>query len=137
MAIVEMTKQSVIEAIERERLTCGSWADAPWHHDDDEPVSKDCSFCAVGAVVRRAMAATAPFWNVHQTAADVGFTDPLMIGLSAVYEGAVNDGGAGLEAALEEGRQAAIAHVRASFPETIHVDIGDAKPRRGMRVVQS
>lgn len=133
MAIVEMTKAQVIEALEKERLTSGDWGNEGGQ-DGDDPVGRGCSFCAVGAVVRRMVAKSSSFQAIYDRAEHLGW-GPLRQ-LSDVYEGAVNGSGRqDREDAIEEGRAAAIAHVRDHFPDTVQLNIGAVKPGRGMKVI--
>lgn len=132
MAKVEMTRTEVAEAIKRERLTAGTWARSGGQ-PGNEPVGAACSFCAVGAVVRAAMSAEAELRDVRDTADTLGNKNDYLCQLSEAFECAVADDD---RVNLEVGRRAAIAFVMSdAFPDTITIDIGNAKPRRGMRVV--
>lgn len=136
MAIVEMTKAEVIEAIRSERLTALEWVS----ERGDAPPSESCSFCAVGAVVRRAMADDAAATSVAHMAGRAAEWSIPMDALSDVFEDAVAadpDEIRNVPAAqLEAGRAAAIAFVEsAEFPDSIAIDLGTAAPRPGMNVV--
>lgn len=139
MTIVEMTKAQVIEALEKEpRLTAGTWAKP----EREARKIVACSYCAVGAVVRQALAGV-DIDPVIEVAEDCGSDGGVMQSLSDVYENAAW-GDTDFEyrerrrvefADMEAGRAAAIAHVRERFPGVVRIDIGNAEPRAGMRVL--
>jgi hypothetical protein len=147
MAIVEMTKAQVIDALKREKLTATEWVS----EFTGKPASEECCFCAVGAMVRAAMS-PAVSTDLIVSASRDRTRGTVLEELSNVYERAVGTGceDVGLDAvdidpsegdtfpeeALEAGRKAAIAYVESDFPDVVHVDIGSATPREGMRVVQ-
>jgi hypothetical protein len=148
MALVELTKKQVIEAIRKEpRLRYCRWvgvlrpsggtSSLLAERQDKPPPARKCTFCAVGAVVRAAMATTTPVTLIAEAAADGGGDDasPLSA-LSEAFEGACSETMLDVTAAdAEAGRKAAIDHVRKNFPARVRIDIGAAKPRRGMKVV--
>lgn len=124
MAIVEMTKAQVIAVLKRE----DNFVQGTFIAGDIEPAAK-CAVCAVGAVVRAALPRNASGTDVHVAIgqmSDAAYCEYLG-SLSAAFEHAEGD--------FEEIRKAAIAHVREHFPARVRIDIGNAKPRRGMRVV--
>jgi len=150
MAIVELTKKQIIEALKKEpRLRYGRWVGiigahggtlAPHSLEDVETLearSPRCTFCAVGAVVRSAMSRRASVVDVEGIACEIGNdSDSPMFMLSDRFEGAMPHALVDLSSKdAEDGRWAAIEYVREEFPPKIRIDIGRAKPRRGMKVV--
>jgi len=143
MTIVEMTKKQVIEALRAEKLTSGAFIRGRGHALGHVTKAKDCAVCAVGAVVRKALAATASERDVEDIIVTRAKLPTLLRKLSDVYEvavcgdvGGLAFGGHGFtKDKAEAGRAAAIAHVRKHFPARIRIDISNAKPRRGMKIV--
>lgn len=131
--IVEMTKKQILEVLRKEPLTHGTYAGWPVNVPGSAPAdTKGCSFCAVGQVVRAAMATKTPLFKVNEAACSRA-NSPLLIEMERVFErvpqplGNVLDDGAG--------REAAIDFVKKNFPARVRLNIGTAKPRRGMKVV--
>lgn len=137
MTIVEMTKKQVIDVLKREKLTHGRWGDGP---DRARARSKACSFCAVGQVVRAAMSASASLDDVAEIAGDIGWDGNVFQALSDAFEDRYGKDyieNPSLDPDGEKGRRRAIAYVKSRrFPEIVRIDIGEAKPRRGMKVVR-
>lgn len=137
MTTVEMTRAQVISAIKRERLTARQWVS----EDSDAPPTASCGFCAVGSVVRRAMAQSTPAGWIGNVAEHIGWDGSTMQELSSAFEACASiDNGVKAptvtDETLEAGRAAAIAYVESpAFPDYIEIDIGVARPGRGVRVV--
>ena len=136
--IIEMKKADVIKLLKAEkRLTRGMWIYG------NSNIPSRCSVCAVGAIVRRMLATTVSVEAVeglagHMAGYYIGY-DSRLRQLSEVYEAAAREA-AGVfhdwTAGTAEGMKAAIAHIRTNWPATIRFDIGDARPRRGMKIVE-
>ena len=133
---IEMKKADVIKLLKAEkRLTRGMWIYG------NSNIPSRCSVCAVGAIVRRMLATTVSVEAVeglagHMAGYYIGY-DSRLRRLSEVYEAAAREA-AGVfhdwTAGTAEGMKAAIAHIRTNWPATIRFDIGDARPRRGMKI---
>jgi hypothetical protein len=72
MTTVRITKQHVLDAIRKEPLLrSGSWVYLRQLPDDDEPVRVNdprCAVCAVGAVMRNVIDASAPYLRIDDAA---------------------------------------------------------------------
>lgn len=131
--IVEMTKKQILEVLRKEPLTHGVYAEWPINVSGSAPAdTKGCSFCAVGQIVRAAMAKNTPLFKVNEAAYSRAESQ-LLVEMERVFEdtphplGRVLDEGAG--------REAAIDFVKKNFPARVRLNIGSAKPRRGMKIV--
>jgi len=126
--------------------------------------NKSCSVCAVGAVMRRALSPETlihtarevteaegyrrgdtafAFSNVADTeedlfskAANIVLDGCHMHALSLVFESFVEGDPEGTRKSIAMKRGRAIRFVRKYFPESISLDIHDAKPARGIKVVR-
>lgn len=134
--IIEMKKADVIKLLKAEkRRTRDAWIDG------SSNIPSRCSVCAVGAIVRRMLATTVSTDAVddlagHMAGHDIGY-DSRLRRLSMVYEEAAREAAPyDWASGTAEGMKAAIAHIRENWPATIRFDIGDARPRRGMKIVE-
>lgn len=130
MAIVEISKRRVIEVLTRENLKHGTYGDDPKGSTDSKVLAstRGCSFCAVGAVVRGAMWSKATVGQVARAASCQGIGgSPELRQMEGAFEG--------WDVGGEGGRKAVVAWARKNLPASIRIDIGNAKPRRGMKVV--
>lgn len=138
MAIVEMTKRQVIEVLRKEKLTHSVFAaDPDGIQATPTPANTPgCSFCAVGQIVRAAMATAAPVSDVFDAAVKSKCYGRPLRGLESAFEFGYKGADDGAEDHDGElGRRAAISYARKNLPPRVCIDIGDAKPRRGMKVV--
>ena len=83
---------------------------------------KGCSTCAVGCLISMGISDSELVTKAHGEFK----LDSMLSALSDVFE---------REEDLESARRVAIAHVRKHFPAKIQVDIGNCKPRRGVKRV--
>lgn len=158
MTQIRMTKAEIIRAIEKEpvtRLRAGSWYDGSY----DRRVSKTCSVCAVGAVMRSVVspyergqaileAAVAAVRGAGDVESSRGVYENLrderwMAALSSFFESTWratlvgNDWKHLTPKQIEGVRTRAVAFVREYFPRSIVIDIDGAKPAKDVKVVKA
>jgi hypothetical protein len=133
MAIVEMTKRQVIEVLRKEKLVSGSYGSTPRHLNAETTKANapGCAFCAVGQVVRAASATTTSVADVAMNARSVAAYTKPMRRIERAFEGWDTSG----DWDNEKGRKAAIKWARRFLPAKVRINIGNAEPRRGMKVV--
>jgi hypothetical protein len=147
---IEVSKQDIIRALE----TAGHLRGHLWHDaNDGQKVGGDYPMCAVGAVVRAHLSPEQPVDRLDDAASAcvstyIEDTSPEKLMERGDWMGALmcafeqrllKPGGKrqkGLAKATARTRTATIAFVREHFPARIRINIGDAKPRRGVRVVE-
>lgn len=139
--IVEISKKRVIQILKKEKLVHGVFG-SPYNDPANgwpsrrrpsrrKASHRACAMCAVGQVVRAAMSTDVTIDRVSEIAGEQT-NRKLWLGLSDVFEAS----GRYLDVDTGTGRKAAIEYVKERFPATVRIDIGDAKPRRGMKVVK-
>lgn len=166
MTIVKISKAKIIEAIEKEpitRLEPGTWIDNEQGYTvGSSKKEKNCSVCAVGAVMRNAClnpkqdayrveaAASAAVGNINCTSnSSLALSHKnYMAALSAEFESGAGDlmmpGSASKnhrdwqEVSTKEKRELkkqVISFVKKNFPKFVEIDINGAKPAKDVKVV--
>ena len=116
--IVEVLKKDLIARLRKQPLCRGMFFEA----FESKPL-KACRTCAVGCLVALAV-------RDSEDSYDANFEfmlDSRLVGLSDIFEE---------EGDLEKGRRAALDYVKDHFPNKIPVNIGNLKPRRGVKKVK-
>lgn len=156
---VVLPKQMVLDALARERVfTARTWVDVPTPRATVR--SRQCSVCAVGAVVRRALAPGQParaIGDVAANACDEGYglapsardaedsaawlaeDDQWLSAISCIYETAARSAryfeGKARQAQLRGAADVARAWAAEHLPPAIVVDVGDWRPAPGLAVL--
>lgn len=144
MTLVILTKKQVLDILRKEKLTRGTYGMSATGGPQVPANSPGCAFCAVGQVVRAAMN-TRTTVGVVANRAIANIDEPTPSGkalerLESQFEWSPlwcsSSEEPDLDRLNERGRARAINYVKsARFPSKVIIDIGDAKPRRGMTVV--
>lgn len=157
MTVVKLTREFVLDAIEKEsRLRAGYWIDWFGESAGHDVNAEDCAVCAVGAVMRRALAKSAKATEVEFLCAEAAGTE------TEVVSGLCLTGGTNMESAISTAKtfvnklpMAALSHVfetasrlyprtfrdvtlnfvREHFPPVILVDVQGSKPASDVKTL--
>lgn len=162
MTVVRISRARIVKAIEAEpveTLRAGSWVYGSCLQKRFAS-STECSVCAVGAVLRRAVlaprsraftitdAANAAVWGAETLAGDFNEeleNDRYMAALSCFFESQWSARGLCWDSVQGTERSSRIHTLRAdtarfvaeNFPRTIDIDIDGARPAKDVRVVKA
>jgi hypothetical protein len=163
MTIVSVSRKKICDAIAKEpttRLNAGSWVDEGGDVRHHEVRSRDCTVCAVGAVMRNALLhPRQEAFNIENaaqasilSASNIGLHgDPMaeirkgryMAALSSFFEGQfverdipyVHNTRARMKA-VKQLKADCIKFVRDNFPAQLEINIDGARPAEDVKVVR-